>query len=287
LGLLLDISRRNLDRVLYFAQYVVTYVDEDARQRALKNLEEQYAGSDSDISAQLNEKIDEIKSDRDIRLEELKVREEEIMSKYTETVAEQLDPVMKQGQRLESDLQSRLGETPRKDIVFPGTDMMIVQGGEEISNSHLSNVQEVVKLRLEEVEGELKDQHQREIEHIKLDIARLRAEAEQATIEMRNTMEDDVLASRNEYNRLREELLDLQPLTFMGETRYRELRSRWGQVFRADMGAEAFFDILKRLDLETLAKELWHELRTSRSKQKRKKATKRLKVVEAFRQSEN
>jgi DNA-directed RNA polymerase subunit beta' len=40
LGLLLDISRRNLDRVLYFAQYVVTYVDEDARQKALKRLEE-------------------------------------------------------------------------------------------------------------------------------------------------------------------------------------------------------------------------------------------------------
>jgi len=33
LGLLLDISRRNLDRVLYFAQYVVTYVDEDARSK--------------------------------------------------------------------------------------------------------------------------------------------------------------------------------------------------------------------------------------------------------------
>jgi DNA-directed RNA polymerase subunit beta' len=53
------------------------------------------------------------------------------------------------------------------------------------------------------------------------------------------------------------------------------------------MGAEAFFDILKRLDLDKLAEELWHELRTSRSKQKRKKATKRLKVVEAFRRSGN
>ena len=40
LGLLLDISRRNLDRVLYFAQYVVTFVDEDARQKALKRLED-------------------------------------------------------------------------------------------------------------------------------------------------------------------------------------------------------------------------------------------------------
>jgi DNA-directed RNA polymerase subunit beta' len=43
LGQLLDISRRNLDRVLYFAQYVVTYVDEEAREKALARLEEELA----------------------------------------------------------------------------------------------------------------------------------------------------------------------------------------------------------------------------------------------------
>ena len=73
----------------------------------------------------------------------------------------------------------------------------------------------------------------------------------------------------------------------MGEARYRELKSRWGQVFSADMGAEAFFDILKRLDLDKLSEELWHELRTTKSKQKRKKATSRLKVLEGFRRSGN
>ena len=289
LGLLLDISRRNLDRVLYFAQYVVTYVDEDARQKALNRLEEQYGGSegDGDALAQLTEKIEAIQAERDQRLAELKAREEEIEASYNEAVAAQLDPVMKQGQRLESDLQGRIGKTTRKEIVFPGTDQVIVPAGETIENKHLSQVQEIVKQRLEEVESELKDQHQREIEHVHLDIARLRAETEQEIATLRNEMEDKAAASRNEYNRLREELLALQPLTFMGEMRYRELRSRWGQVFRADMGAEAFFDILKRLDLDTLSEELWHEVRTTRSKQKRKKATKRLKVVEAFRRSNN
>ena len=33
LGLLLDISPRNLERVLYFAQYMVTEVDDDAREQ--------------------------------------------------------------------------------------------------------------------------------------------------------------------------------------------------------------------------------------------------------------
>ncbi|HIE57928.1 MAG TPA: DNA-directed RNA polymerase subunit beta', partial [Anaerolineales bacterium] len=287
LGLLLNISRRNLDRVLYFAQYVVTYVDEDARQKALKRLEEQYGGDDGDMPAQITEKIETIQAARDQQLAKLQAREEELENAYNEAVAAQLDPVMKQGQRLESDLQERLGKQTRKDIVFPGTGKAIVPAGETIENKHLSMVQEIVKQRLEEVESELRDQHQREIEQVHLEMARLRAETEQEISTIRTEMEDEAAASRNEYKRLRDELLGLQPLTFMGEMSYRELRSRWGQVFRADMGAEAFYGILKRLDLDTLSEELWHEVRTTRSKQKRKKATKRLKVVEAFRRSNN
>ena len=41
LGILLDISPRNLERILYFALYIVTHVDEDARKRALTQLEEE------------------------------------------------------------------------------------------------------------------------------------------------------------------------------------------------------------------------------------------------------
>ena len=41
LGLLLNISQRNLDRVLYYAQYIITAVDEAARERALRRLEEE------------------------------------------------------------------------------------------------------------------------------------------------------------------------------------------------------------------------------------------------------
>lgn len=287
LGLLLNISRRNLDRVLYFAQYIVTYVDEDSRQKTLSRLEEQFAGSDSIIAEKIEAEIDDLTTDRDRKLEELKQREEETISRYNETIAAQIDPIIKTGQRLDSDLQERLGKSTRKEIIFPGTGIVIVPAGGKITNQHLGDVQQVVKERLDELEDELKDQKRRELEHIKLDTARLRAEVEQTIIGLRNKMEDDISASHNENKRLRDELLELQPITFMGEMRYRELKSRWGQVFRADMGAEAFRDILKRLDMDALAKELWHTLRTSRSKQTRTKATKRLKVVDAFRNSDN
>jgi DNA-directed RNA polymerase subunit beta' len=56
MGLLLNISRRNLDRVLYFAQYVVTHVDEDARERALKRLEEELQETELQLEVKLQEK---------------------------------------------------------------------------------------------------------------------------------------------------------------------------------------------------------------------------------------
>jgi len=45
------------------------------------------------------------------------------------------------------------------------------------------------------------------------------------------------------------------------------------------MGAGAFYDILKNMELNRLSKELWHEVRTTRSKQRKKKATKRFVVI--------
>ncbi|UCF27005.1 MAG: DNA-directed RNA polymerase subunit beta', partial [Chloroflexota bacterium] len=287
LGLLLDISRRNLDRVLYFAQYVVTYVDEEARQKALKRLEEKIAVIESEQAEQSNTKIREVKDARDASVGELEERRKEIEAKFDEEIAEKLDPIIKAGQRLEQNLQDDMGSSPKTDIHFPDTEIVVVKSSESIANKHISKVQKIVKDQLEELERGLKEQKQFELDVVDQDLESLRAQADLDMQELRNQLEDEAEAARDQNSRLRDELLELRPLTFMGESRYRELKSRWGQVFRADMGAEAFYDILRRIDLDKLAEELWHEVRTSRSKQKRKKATKRLKVVEAFRRSGN
>ncbi len=287
LGQLLDISRRNLDRVLYFAQYVVTYVDEDAREKALARLDEEIGELESTFSSDLTDKVAEIEAGRDERLADLETQAEEIEKRYDEELASRLEPVIKEGQRLEETLTNDLGSAPRKQLVFSATDTVIVKAGEEISNKHIAEVQNVVKSYLNELETETKGSKQRELEHITLNMASAKAESDMAITELRAQVDEESSAVRKEKQGLRDELLDLKPMMFMGELRYRELRSRWGQVFRADMGAEAFYDILKRLDLEKLSESLWHEARNSRSKQRRRKAIKRLKVVEAFQRSNN
>jgi DNA-directed RNA polymerase subunit beta' len=287
LGLLLDISRRNLDRVLYFAQYIVTYVDEDARQKALKRLEDEISVSEREQATQINAKIAEVKTHRDHALNELKQKQAALERSYDEQIAAQLDPIIKEGQKLEKQLQDQKGNPAKKALVFEVTGDTIVEAGVEIVAKHISQIQKAVQIKLEELENELKDQKAREIDELKTESARIKAEADEEMETLRGQLEDQSEASQNQNSRVRDELLELRPFTFLSEIRYRELKQRWGQVFRADMGAEAFFDILRRLDLDKLSEELWYEVRTTKSKQKRKKATTRLKVVEAFRRSGN
>src|ERR671936_813042 len=69
------------------------------------------------------------------------------------------------------------------------------------------------------------------------------------------------------------------------EERYRELRTQYGDVFVAKMGAEAIKELLKRVNVEELSDELRLIMRTETSQIKKLKAAKRLKVVDAFRKS--
>lgn len=287
LGLLLDISRRNLDRVLYFAQYIVTYVDEEARQKALKRLEEEISVSEREKAKEVNLQILEIKQTRDKKIAELNQKQKDLEEKADEQIALRLEPVAQEGQTLERTLNEKKEKTTRSEIKFKSANVTIAKAGETIGTSHISKVQQIVKERLEEIESEYKSQVQRDIEQIKMDLEKVKAEADLQMEDLRGKLEDNSSETANQSAHQRDEIQELRPFIFLSEGRFRELKSKWGQVFRADMGAEAFYDVLRRLDLEKLSEELWHEVRTSKSKQKRKKATTRLKVVESFRRSGN
>src|SRR5256885_2384124 len=54
LGLLLDVSPRNLERILYFALYIVTRVHEDERQRALERARQEESERRAEIEGGVN-----------------------------------------------------------------------------------------------------------------------------------------------------------------------------------------------------------------------------------------
>src|SRR6476619_2640162 len=85
-------------------------------------------------------------------------------------------------------------------------------------------------------------------------------------------LKQNQLLSEEQFRKAREEFAD--PRTTMPR-------------FRAQMGAEAIKELLKRVTIEKLAGELRDKMRTETSAQKKLKHAKRLKVVDSFRKSAN
>ncbi|HPD17746.1 MAG TPA: DNA-directed RNA polymerase subunit beta' [Planctomycetota bacterium] len=78
----------------------------------------------------------------------------------------------------------------------------------------------------------------------------------------------------------------IQEKQLIGEDEYQRLKAKY-EDFDADMGAEAVRKLLQKLDLDALSKELRAGLAETNSQQRKKEIVKRLKVVEAIRDSKN
>ncbi|MBQ3463458.1 MAG: DNA-directed RNA polymerase subunit beta', partial [Clostridia bacterium] len=72
----------------------------------------------------------------------------------------------------------------------------------------------------------------------------------------------------------------------LSEAEYRDAYEKYGDKFKAGMGAEAIKTLLERIDLDELSEELKEELEASQG-QKKARIIKRLEIVEAFRLSGN
>ena len=78
---------------------------------------------------------------------------------------------------------------------------------------------------------------------------------------------------------------DLEKYAPLSDEMYRKAREEFGDEFSVGIGAEAVKELLRELDLDSLSEELRTDISSTASEAKRKKYSKRLKVIEAFRES--
>ena len=82
-------------------------------------------------------------------------------------------------------------------------------------------------------------------------------------------------------------MTDLEKGQLLTEEQFMDAEDRWADEFDAKMGAEAIQALLRNMDLEQECETLREELQETNSETKRKKITKRLKLLESFVQSGN
>ena len=101
MGLLLDISPRNLEQVIYFAKFVITSVDEEKRSQALKQLRDDMAQQYSEKEKALTDKIGGLKSKGEAEPADEKAQQE--IKQLQQQNAEEK-------RKLDSELREKIGE---------------------------------------------------------------------------------------------------------------------------------------------------------------------------------
>ena len=287
LGILLDISRRNLDRVLYFAQYIITSVDHEERARVLKRIDEEHDEQTAKLRAQRADAAALVQAEVDVALADQKTALEAKRKEANETLEAAVNGLMAAAAELQESLGAQREKKAKADIVFAPTGTVVAAKGDAIDADAFDRLSEVVQARVSdlqlEAEGATRDDEaafQAEHERLSRDIeGRLKA--------VERSVDAEIAEAEREHHARRDDIQALQVMQLLTEAEYWDLKERHGTLFTAGMGAEALYDIVARMDLPGLAREMREEIMHGRSKQRRKKSTKRLRVIESLRRSNN
>jgi DNA-directed RNA polymerase subunit beta' len=289
LGLLLNISPRNLERILYFAQYVITNVDEEARSRTITRAERELNMRITRLEGEAQARIAEIEASREGQLSDLDRQEESELAALSERLAAETGEVITVGQQLQLRLESFRDKPAPETIRLPWANDGDILAAKDsvVTRDRLNILDDAIRGRLSEIEEVINREQAAARDLIAPRRELVRREAEQAVDEQREAIEAQKSQMRVTLDDSLAELKQIRERDLLSENEYRELQEHWGNVFRAAMGAEAVRELVAKIDLDQMVKELRTEIATTQSKQRKKKAAKRLRVAESFRKSGN
>src|SRR5687767_13505719 len=126
LGLLLDISPRNLERVLYFASYMVTGVDGEARDQAIQEIQELHAETIAELESTAQSDLLELEATLGSSVSTIDDREETMTEAVSEEREAALAKLLADYEAAKAKLE-KAGESAKSKISF--RKIAIVQKG--------------------------------------------------------------------------------------------------------------------------------------------------------------
>ena len=292
-ALLLDISPRALERVIYFAQYLIIGVNEEQKLKAIEHLKLDAEDAIEATEKEITDALTQLKTASAGRVAAIGDALRAGQNANAEAAAAKTAELNAAAKEFTALLAEFDGKKARRNIKL--ADVMIAERGDEVHAAKMTKkLETTLGRKLARVE---KDAARAE----KKIVTRAEADEKQTT--------DDVFAQEEQLRErlasvreraekeLQERVEELESLTdpletmdfsdaVISEQRAAELQERYPGVVQVGMGAESIIPILDKIELESLSEELQTEVATT-SGQRRKRAMKRLRVVEALRKSGN
>jgi len=104
IGLLLDMSIQKLEKVVYFANFIVTEVDEETKKEEIDNLKKEYRARKKSIDSQFNQQVNAIKNSSQLNDKEKKKKLLDL-NKWKENEQKKLEENFEKSQKELKDLQ--------------------------------------------------------------------------------------------------------------------------------------------------------------------------------------
>src|SRR5437899_5353961 len=183
MGLLLDMSPRNLEKILYFANYIVTDVHEEVRQDMLAVLNMDKDDRAVRLRADIDAKARELRQDHEAKTKKLKGEVEAEVAKLEEELQESVDALTTQGKKATEHIKAGIGTKSRRvmTVGLDGDEETVIEKGDlmsrEMSRGVLSKVQE----KIEQLEAKTKTAQKRAKERSADDKKSLEATIDSAT----------------------------------------------------------------------------------------------------------
>ncbi len=286
IGQILDISPRDLEKIVYFASFIVTDLDEEAREAALGRIDEDKAVRLAEIDADIHERVAVVAEQAEEQIEQLDAQltgEHERLDAEAETAIEGFQAEAQDVRGLVASLD---GETSDDDIGLSWLSKPLVEAGTTVGGDVADGADAAAEVAVKELHDRTEAEKQTASDRFEAAKGTQRKEADQITASIQEERAQ-LLADAEEYFKQRaEDLTTLELHQLLSEPRYQQLSHTCSDVFEAGIGGEAILELIDNVNLDELAEELRSEIEAP-SIQRQKKAAKRLKVVEAFRRSGN
>jgi DNA-directed RNA polymerase subunit beta' len=104
IGLVLDLSIQKLEKVIYFASFIITEVDDEAKKVELENLKKEYKSRKKAIDSQFNQRVNQIKNNNELKEKDKKQQLLELNA-WKENEDEELDKAFKATEKELKELQ--------------------------------------------------------------------------------------------------------------------------------------------------------------------------------------
>ncbi len=284
LAMLLDMSPRNLERVLYYAQYVVITVDEERKRELLEKYDSDEELLLAAIRTESEAAIAEIRERIEAESQPIAARRAEAQEAIDARLSQHRADIESDAEALRGRLTELLGQAATDDLSVHGR--VIVEKDVEITEEHVAAAGAAVDELLKEALAAQGDANEPSLMELDEELNRLQQAAAQEIAQIQRDVQERTTEARKAWDDRRGEVEELVPRRTLTENRFRELQDQYHSIFRAGMGAESLVEIISTLDLEEI-RETLHEEALGSTGQRAKKAAKRLRVVEGFRKSDN